>query len=445
MITCLYCARACAPSGRFCDSCGKLLSAAKTPAKKRLSRPRVHFDDSWIALIKGGTLIGVVVLLFCVAVRLRMNLGSSNQHKSIFSVKTVEAEASSASPEALRAKLLGYIAERNNSGVDFEEHLLGNARLESYKPDEQEVFFSLPAGQNAAAPDQQEISRFIIDPASIEIAREENGMLQVGNLSLEKRADRVLLFRTSVANVKFDPEAMLSFKFERGIYTVSLREAVDYMTNRNAQGGNVRVNSGEQRNGRTLIFANHGTFVARRGEPSLVRLVETLLRDIPDSLPNAREKKIQRLLDFVSNEITYDDEEAKSNDEVLKHPVEILISRHGDCSNKAILFGSLLEQINEDYLFLYCHEHITVAVEPGRFPKDRTPPGGLEGKLKGNSLAFNWEKKNWLIAEATASGFQIGVSYLRGEEMFANVEFVQRPHQKNVIYDARTGRPAEFR
>jgi hypothetical protein len=38
-----------------------------------------------------------------------------------------------------------------------------------------------------------------------------------------------------------------------------------------------------------------------------------------------------------------------------------------DCSNKAILLGSLLGQLGEDYLFIYTPDHITVAVRQGRF------------------------------------------------------------------------------
>ncbi len=146
----------------------------------------------------------------------------------------------------------------------------------------------------------------------------------------------------------------------------------------------------------------------------------------------AREKRIQRLLDFVSQEIAYDQTEALASAETLKRPNETLMSHRTDCSNKAILLGSLLEQAGEDYLFLYCPKHITVAVPRGKFENR-------------NGLAFDWEGQTWLVAESTASGFQIGVSHLTKEAIFKQVRYVQRPGQKNLIYDAVTLSPLEFR
>jgi len=52
----------------------------------------------------------------------------------------------------------------------------------------------------------------------------------------------------------------------------------------------------------------------------------------------------------------------------LKRPNEVLMSGQSDCSNKAILLGSLLEQLGEDYLFVYTPDHITVAVKQDGFP-----------------------------------------------------------------------------
>ena len=449
MITCLSCARLCDPNGKFCDACGRPLSAAKTPLPKRPPRPGFHFGESEIALIKLFTVFSVVALLIVLGVRLRLNIGSGAKHKSLFATRAVEAEAVTSSPESLRTRLLAYIAERNNSGVDFEEKLLGEARLEIYKPDEREAYFSLPASVPTGEAMTREISRFIADPSKIETAREEHGKLLIGNLSLDQRSDRAVLFRTSIENVKFDPDEKLSFNFSRGTYTVTLHEAVDYLTNRNAQGGKLQVMTGERKNGKVVVFANHGTYVARRGEPSLVRFVENLTRDIPASVTNARERKIQRLVDFVSDEITYDQDEASSQEEVLKHPVEILISQHGDCSNKAILLGSLLEQLPEDYLFLYSSDHITVAVPQGSF-------------ISTNGLKLTWEKQSWLIAEATVPGFRIGETRItfgtgRGLTVLGfrppsedglfiqSLHYVQRPSRQNVIFDFRSGQPAEFR
>lgn len=431
MIICPSCARpADFPEANFCQSCGKPFSAAKTPvaAHSRELRPA----RSAAVLIVLGLMIPALFLATFLAVRLRLNSGRNEPQKSLLSLRAVEAENEGSTPEAFRSRLLAYIAARNNSGQDFEEQLLGQARLELYKPETHEVCFSLPAGAASVEAIKNQVSRFVADPGRIEIAAEENGRLKLGDLSLDKRPDRAFLFKTSEQNIRFDPDLKLSFGFERATYTVSLREALNYITNHNAQGGKLQVRTGERVNGRERVFFNHGAFVARRGEPSLLRLVEELTSKIPDTAPGAREKRIQRLLDFVASEIIYDNDEATSKVEILKHPVETLISRHGDCSNKAILFGSLLEQLGEDYVFLYCPEHLTVAVRQGHFETR-------------NNLALRWENQVWVIAETTAPGFQIGLSRLDREWIFRSAQYVQRPDQPNVISDLRTGTQAAFR
>jgi hypothetical protein len=132
------------------------------------------------------------------------------------------------------------------------------------------------------------------------------------------------------------------------------------------------------------------------------------------------------VLDFVSREITYDFREATYNFEMLKRPNEVLMTGESDCSNKAILLGSLLEQLGEDYLFVYTPDHITVAVRQGRFPAQ-------------NGLSLKWEGQTWLIAEGTAPGFRIGVTRVREEEHLKQFKYVQRPRDQDVIFDLATG------
>jgi hypothetical protein len=157
-------------------------------------------------------------------------------------------------------------------------------------------------------------------------------------------------------------------------------------------------------------------------------LVKDLLKDAGDN----RESKIQRLVDFVSNEIEYSYTGAVGRSETLKRPNEVLLTRNGDCSNKTILLASLLEQIGEDYLLLYCPKHITVAVPQGSFPNE-------------NKMDFEWERKNWLIAETTLPDFQVGKTKVNGFDKITPVNFVQRPKEKNLIFDASSMRVLEFR
>ena len=101
------------------------------------------------------------------------------------------------------------------------------------------------------------------------------------------------------------------------------------------------------------------------------------------------------------------------------------MTRIGDCSNKTTLLASLLEQIGEDYVLLYCPRHITVAVPQGNYANE-------------NKLDFVYENKPYLIAESTLPGFQIGKTQIGQIERLINVDYVQSPKQIDLIFDARS-------
>jgi hypothetical protein len=139
----------------------------------------------------------------------------------------------------------------------------------------------------------------------------------------------------------------------------------------------------------------------------------------------SREARIQRLVDFVSAEIEYSFTEAVGVRETLKRPSETLMTRSGDCSNKTILLASMLEQIGEEYLILYCPQHITVAVPRGNYAND-------------NQLDFTWDDRSWMIAETTLSGFQVGTTLVNDTSRLQTVRYVQDPKHMDVIFDANS-------
>jgi hypothetical protein len=255
--------------------------------------------------------------------------------------------------------------------------------------------------------------------------------MRLGDYSLLRTTEKSFFFKTPTDNVKFDPATVLKFPFEQATYTADMREMSDFIQNKTIFGGRINVLTGQRQAGLPVVFANHGAMVARPGESSLTRFVGELTRDIPADGAGAREVRVQRVLDFVSREIKYDQREATYNFELLKRPNEVLMSRESDCSNKAILLGSLLEQLGEDYLFVYLPHHITVAVPQGRFPA-------------ANGLTLEWEGQTWVIAEGTAPGFRIGVDRIEDEEQFKQFQYVQRPGERDVIYDLATGRRLSF-
>lgn len=332
----------------------------------------------------------------------------------------------------VRETALEYLSQPAYAGTKLDAQLLGAAHLELLQLDDREAYFSLPLPEPPDAPVTDLIGNFIIDTKQIKVARLDGDRLRLGRYSVEQSSSAWYLFRTPFENVYFDPNAVLKFPYESVTYDVSMHELIDYMADRNTNGGFMRADTGRRRDGLPLVFANHGAFVARRGEPSLSRFVAALVRDIPADVEQARERRVQRVLDFVTREIAYDHMEASYQVELLKRPNEVLMSGGGDCSNKAILLGSLLEQLGEDCLFIYLSDHITVAVRQGRFENR-------------NGLGITWENDRWLIAESTATGFRIGLDHLNDEARFRQFQYVQRPRENNLIYNLATGTPLHFR
>ncbi|HVF54997.1 MAG TPA: hypothetical protein VM934_02540 [Pyrinomonadaceae bacterium] len=334
--------------------------------------------------------------------------------------------------ERTRDTVLSYLAQPGFAGTKVVEQVLGPVRLEMLQLPEREVYFSAPAPDQAGEAFEAMVARFVVDPKRVVVAEDDGaGRLRLGKYSLGRSADRHFFFKTPVDNIKFDPGTVLKFPFGPATYTLDMRELSDFLQNKSIFGGQMRARMEQRRAGLPVVFANHGAFVARPQETSLGRLVNELTRDIPADGEGARELRVQRVLDFVSREITYDLREATYNFELLKRPNEVLMSGQSDCSNKAILLGSLLEQLREDYLFVYTPDHITVAVRQGGFPAQ-------------NGLSLEWEGQTWLIAEGTVPGFRIGVDRVREEARLKQFQHVQRPRDRDVIFDIATGRRLLF-
>jgi hypothetical protein len=334
--------------------------------------------------------------------------------------------------ERTRDTMLSCLAQPGFVGTKLAEQVLGPAKLELVQVAAREVYFSAPEPELTGEAFDVTVARFVIDPKRLVLAQDDGaGRLRLGDYSLRRSAEKHSFFKTPIDNVRFDPATVLRFTFGAVTYTLDMHELGDFLQNRSIFGGRMNAQTGQSREGMPVVFANHGAFVARPDEPSLRRFVGELTRDIPADGEGAREARVQRVLDFVSREIKYDQREATYNFELLKRPNEVLMSGESDCSNKAILLGSLLEQLGEDYLFVYTPGHITVAVPQGGFPS-------------GNGLWLEWDGKAWLIAEGTAPGFRIGIDRLREEASLKQFRYVQRPRDRDVIYDVATRRQLVF-
>jgi hypothetical protein len=334
--------------------------------------------------------------------------------------------------ERTRDAVLSCLAQPGFVGTKVSEQVLGPVHLEMWQVPDREVYFSAPALEKTGEAFESIIARFVIDSKRVVMAEDDGaGRLRLGKYSLLRSADKHLFFKTPLDNIKFDTGTVLKFPFKQATYTLDMRELEDFLRNKSIFGGRMNARMEQTRGGQPVIFANHGAFVANPQETSLRRFVDELTRDIQPNTDGAREARVQRVLDFVSREIKYDFRETTYNFELLKRPNEVLMSGESDCSNKAILLGSLLEQLGEDYLFVYTPDHITVAVKQGNFPA-------------GNGLFLGWQGQVWLIAEGTAPGFRIGVDHVQQEDHLKRFLHVQRPRDRDIIFDLATGHQLSF-
>jgi hypothetical protein len=323
--------------------------------------------------------------------------------------------------EEIRDSAVMMLAQPTFSGDEFETQILGKGKFQWLDRKKREAYFSFPQAEQTEF--EEFLNKYFANRAKLEMGTEKGGKIRLGDLTMTVSPETAYFFKTPLENIKIEPNQTLNFPFKTVNYTLNLAEMKNYTDNSNVYGGKLIAEASTTKNQPKIIFANHGIMVAKPNEPSLKRLADDLLKD--ESIGNDREKRIQRLVDFVSNEIEYSYTEAVAPRETLKRADEILMTRIGDCSNKTILLASLLEQIGEDYVLLYCPRHITVAVPQGNFVNE-------------NKLDFVYENKPYLIAESTLPGFQIGKTRVGQFEQLINVNYVQSPKQIDLIFDAKS-------
>jgi hypothetical protein len=435
---CPRCGLAGRPSAEVCERCGVPLDGGD-PEARAPEAARPDFPDLALGRdVPTGSRTWKLVLLIIFAVALGgaalalYKWRADSRRRSVM-VQTMRKEfAPPTLDERTRDTVLSYLAQPGFGGTEVVYQVLGPARLEMVQVDDREVYFSAPAPEQSGEGVEATIARFAADPKLVVLAEDDGkGRLRLGHYSLPRSTDKHFFFKTPVDNLRFDPAAVFKFPFGRATYTLDMRELSDFLRNKSIVGGRMVARTGESHGGRPVVFANHGALVARPEETSLRRFVADLVRDLPADGEGAREARVQRVLDFVSREIAYDLREASYNFETLKRPNEVLMTGESDCSNKAILLGSLLEQLGEDYLFVYTPDHITVAVRQGGFPAR-------------NGLSLEWEGQTWLIAEGTVPGFRIGLDRVSEEARLKRFQHVQRPRDRDVIFDLATGRQLLF-
>jgi hypothetical protein len=316
------------------------------------------------------------------------------------------------------------LSQPSFSGDEANRQIFGKGRAVRFNFFQKEAYFTFP--ETPAAEFQEFLAKYFVDASKLDYGSEENGRIELGKYTLTKSPEAFHFFRTPLDNVRIDTKQNLTFPYRDLTYSASLEELKNLTNNSHLYGGKLVAQAPTRRDEPQMVFANHAIMVSKPEEPSLKRFADELLKDV-----DGREAKIQRLVDFVSNEIEYSFSEALMNRELLKRANETLMTRTGDCSNKTILLASLLEQIGEEYILLYCPRHITVAIPQGNFAND-------------NKLDFEWNQKPWMIAETTAAGFQIGKSMVQDPNLLIRVNYVQDPKNSNVIFDANSYEVLKF-
>lgn len=348
----------------------------------------------------------------------------------IYKNATYKPEVTQDQIDAIKTRdaVVMLLAQPTYSGDSFREQILGKVRLFRYFLDTKELYFTAPESSEQEFNDA--IARFIVDRNKITLAADSSIKLRLDKYTMDKTSENSYLFKTNLENLKFDPNAKFDFPYQGATYDVTMREMLDFAENKTIYGGRVAATTNPQIDGKAIMFGNHGSMVSKPDEPSIKRMVAQILGDSAASL--SREEKIQKLLDFVTTQIEYDYREALASQETLKRPNEVLMTRKSDCSNKTILMASFLEQIGEDYILLYCPRHITVGVPQGNFPAE-------------NNMSFEWDGKNYIPAETTLPNFQIGKTKIAETLLLNTVNYVQRPKQTEIIFEAQTFRPLEFK
>ncbi|MDM7924143.1 MAG: hypothetical protein QUS14_17795 [Pyrinomonadaceae bacterium] len=325
----------------------------------------------------------------------------------------------------IKETMVFLLAQPSFSGDEFREQLLGRGRIAKYAWKEKQVYFTYPEASEEEF--QAFLSKHIADVSKVDFGKTVNGTIRLDDYELRPGPAAAKFFKTATDNFRLETDRDISIPFSAVNYSASLGELRELATSAQLYGGKMITKAPSRKDEPQMVFANHGIMVAKPGEPSLKRLVDSLLKDVGDN----REARIQRLVDFVSSEIEYSFTEAVAPSEKLKRPSETLMTRNGDCSNKTILLASLLEQIGEEYRLLYCPLHITVAIPQGNYAND-------------NKLDFTWDGKPWLIAETTVAGFQIGQTRVTEPNRLTSVQYVQNPKLPEVIFDAESFEVLKF-
>ena len=324
-----------------------------------------------------------------------------------------ELRSDEISDEQLRRSLLSFLASRREFALEAQKQLLDEINLELWDISAKIIFFSVPQSVNNL---ESRISNFTIDPSKRQDSKFSSGRNTILGKSMARTKEKYHIFAIDESNFRILKDKFISIKFDLLDYSIQAGQLAMVFRNHYIYGGSLRVRKTPEGIEQPK-FLNHGAMVSMPGEPAIEKLCLDLI-----FRATSNEEKYQKLLDFVTNWIAYDESQFYFGIEFLQRANETIIGKIGDCSNKVILYASMLEQINLPYLLIYSANHITVAVPKGSFRNS-------------NGYEFSYRASDWTIAETTTKNFNIGVTKVVQDSILTNFNYVQNPREKNRLYD----------
>ena len=303
--------------------------------------------------------------------------------------------------------------------------MIGDAKLVLLDPRQQRVYFALSQDlQNSNDRDRVNsvADKFVADVARVALGSDDGMQSRFPDVAFRRSPEQWVFFSTDVANLRLRTGGALKFKYPSAEFSISSGELKSYLTNASIRGGLRTVNTAhyaKELGGRRSII-NWGALVTRPGEPSLTQLVKDLTNGIAEP-----ERKIQRLVDFVAGEIKTDPVQTAG---VTKRASEVLMTRKGTVPQKAVLLGTLLEQLPIDYILVYSGDDAWAAVPQGSFRSDNflSPPlGPAIGRC---STSVRPVSSSDRPSHSAVPGFN-------------SLVLAQRPQQDGRMYHRTTGMP----
>src|SRR5215213_7840083 len=137
--------------------------------------------------------------------------------------------------EEIRDSTVIMLAQPIFSGDEFEKQILGKGRFERFDWKKREAYFSFP--QAEAAEFDEFLNKYFVNRAKLEIGTEKGGKIKLGDYVLTVMPESAYFLKTSLENIKIEPNQTLNFPFKSVNYALSLAEMKSFTDNSNVYGG----------------------------------------------------------------------------------------------------------------------------------------------------------------------------------------------------------------